>query len=296
MNIAILMSTYNGEKYLPMQLDSLVGQTISDSITVYIRDDGSKDNTVKIIESYKDKINLVIYKEQNVGPAKSFWNLLSKEIDADYYLFCDQDDIWDPDKTQKLIEKLNEGYSLAACNCRIIDSKGQTKISKRVIDPPNVSIPRLFVTGFTQGCSIAFIKEVRSFIIDNNIKCIPMHDIIVILYSLSIGNTGWIDTPLFSYRVHESNVVAKNNSFFKKLKTTIWNWNNSSKNSMSNVAWELLQKGKELTAEDKSYLLAAANYKKSIRNKLFLINYKGILGMDKKCLRSYKIRIFFNMF
>lgn len=296
MNIAILMSTYNGEKYLPMQLDSLASQTISESITVYIRDDGSKDNTVKIIESYKDKINLVIYKEQNVGPSKSFWNLLNKEIDADYYLFCDQDDVWDIDKTQKLIEKLNEGCSLAACNCRIIDSNGYIKINKRVTAQPKVSIPRLFVTGFTQGCSIAFTKEVRDFIIDSNIKCVPMHDIIVILYALSIGSIGWIDTPLFSYRVHENNVVAKNNSFFKKLKTTIWNWDNSAKNSMSNVAWELLQKGKRLSDVDSSFLLAMANYKKSIKNKIFLIRYKDILGMDKKCLRSYKIRIFFNIF
>lgn len=290
------MSTYNGEKYLPKQLDSLISQTISEYITLYIRDDGSKDRTVEIIQSYTDKINLVLYKEHNIGPAKSFWSLLNKSINADYFLFCDQDDIWDSEKTERLIGELKKGYSLSTCNCRIIDSNDNIKSDKRLAEIPPISIPRLFVAGYTQGCSMAFTKEVRDFIVGNNIKCIPMHDIIVILYALSIGNVSWIDTPLFSYRVHESNVVAKNNSILKKIKTTIWNWNNSAQNSMSNVAWELLQKGKKLSTENLLFLSAVANYKKSIRSKMYLIRYNDVRGMNKKCLRSYKIRILLNIF
>lgn len=295
MKIAILMSTYNGEKYLSMQLDSLVNQTMSENITLYIRDDGSNDNTVKIIKSYVNKIKIILYTEDNVGPAKSFWNLLNKRINADYILFCDQDDVWDAEKTERSIVELEKGYSLVACNCRIIDSSGNIQNNKRLTEIPRVNIPRLFITGYTQGCSIAFTKEVRDFIIQRDIKCIPMHDIIVILYSLSVGNIGWIDTPLFSYRVHESNVVAKNGSILKNIKTIIWNWNNSAQNSMSNVAYELLKKGKNLSLEDITYLSTMANYKKSIKNRLFLINYNDVSGIDNKCLRSYKIRLFLKL-
>ena len=95
MKIAVLMSTYNGQKYLDEQLMSIADQTFSKMMTLYIRDDGSTDNTLKIIEKWKKKIDIVFFQGENVGPARSFWKLLmNSEIQADYYAFCDQDDIW----------------------------------------------------------------------------------------------------------------------------------------------------------------------------------------------------------
>ena len=100
------MSTYNGHKYLDKQLKSIAEQTVVNHLTLYIRDDGSKDDTFDIIDKWKNKINIVLYKEKNAGPAMSFWQLLMKsEVKADYYAFCDQDDVWDKDKIEKGIEK-----------------------------------------------------------------------------------------------------------------------------------------------------------------------------------------------
>ena len=124
MKIAVLMSTYNGHKYLDKQLKSIAEQTVVNHLTLYIRDDGSKDDTFDIIDKWKNKINIVLYKEKNAGPAMSFWQLLMKsEVKADYYAFCDQDDVWDKDKIEKGIEKLKGSIQLYACNCRIIDEK-----------------------------------------------------------------------------------------------------------------------------------------------------------------------------
>ncbi len=296
MRIAILMSTYNGEKYLSEQLESIARQTVVNQITVYIRDDGSYDNTDKIVESYRDKMEIVLYKEANQGPARSFWTLLCKDIEADYYLFCDQDDIWDSDKVERSIERLKNGACLVACNCRIIDSNGNVVQEKRLDNVPVISIPRIFVAGFTQGCSMAFVKEVRDYVIKCGLKCIPMHDVIVLLYALSLGKVEWIDKPLFSYRIHGSNVVAKNNSIKKRIKTTVWNWKNSACYSMSDVAWELLQYGMVLSDEDVTFLRTVSYYRESFRNKLALLFLEDIKGIESGSLRSFRIRLLMNMF
>lgn len=296
MKIAILMSTYNGQNYLTEQLDSLYKQTLIDNITLYIRDDGSTDNTLEIIEEYKSKMKIKLYEEENCGPAMSFWALLNKDISADYFLFCDQDDIWDSDKVEKSIIELKNGSCLAACNCRIINSIGLIKQEIRLNYHPIIDIPHLFISGFTQGCSLAFTCELRDYVVKCNIKCVPMHDIIMIIYALVFGKVTWIEDPLFSYRIHEKNVVAKNTSVIKRLKTTIWNWKNSAENSMSDVAWELLQNGDNFTIEEINYLKLIVNYRKSILNKIKLIQNNYVNTIDHKAVRSYRIRLLLNLF
>ena len=93
--IAILMATYNGEKYLGEQIDSILAQTYHDW-HLYIHDDGSKDGTLSIIQEYvlnhPDKITLLDYPSQG-GACKNFLSLLER-VEAPYYMFCDQDDVW----------------------------------------------------------------------------------------------------------------------------------------------------------------------------------------------------------
>ena len=105
--VHILLSTYNGEKYLSQQLDSLLSQTYP-NITIYIRDDGSKDDTLQIISHYvkvsqdtsDPKIVFLPPDGKNLGYMSSFWLLLRECGSADYYAFCDQDDVWLPDKVE----------------------------------------------------------------------------------------------------------------------------------------------------------------------------------------------------
>ena len=108
--IAILLATYNGAKYIREQLDSLFQQSC-DEFHLYIRDDGSKDDTLKIVEEYRQKfpgrITVVKDSQKHKGAAKSFMHLL-QEVDADYYMFCDQDDIWLPEKVEKTLARMKE--------------------------------------------------------------------------------------------------------------------------------------------------------------------------------------------
>ena len=99
--IAILMATYNGEKFLKEQIESILAQT-NQNWHLYIHDDGSKDNTMSIIKSYtnefSDKITLLDYPSQG-GACQNFLSLLER-IEASYYMFCDQDDVWLPEKIE----------------------------------------------------------------------------------------------------------------------------------------------------------------------------------------------------
>ena len=108
--IAILLATYNGAKYIREQLDSLFQQSC-DQFHLYIRDDGSKDDTLKIVEEYRqkfsDRITVLEDSQKHKGAAKSFMTLL-QEVDSDYYMFCDQDDIWLPEKIEKTLAQMKE--------------------------------------------------------------------------------------------------------------------------------------------------------------------------------------------
>ena len=106
--IAVIMSTYNGEKYLPQQLDSVLRQTLEDFILI-IRDDGSSDGTVPLLRGYTDE-RIVLLEGKNVGPCRSFALLLQEAArrGAQQVYFCDQDDVWLPDKLARMEPLLRE--------------------------------------------------------------------------------------------------------------------------------------------------------------------------------------------
>ena len=106
--INILMATYNGRRYLRDQIDSILNQTYSD-FRLLISDDASTDSTVKILEEYEKKDSRVeIYcHEKNLGVVSNFEFLINK-VRSEYFMFADQDDIWEPDKIEKSLKKLKE--------------------------------------------------------------------------------------------------------------------------------------------------------------------------------------------
>jgi len=109
-DIDILLSTYNGEQYLRNQIESIINQTYK-NWRLLIRDDGSQDKTIEILEYYlrkhKDKIVLIEDGQKHLGASKSFFRLLGYS-DAKYIMFCDQDDVWLPYKIEKTYNKMKE--------------------------------------------------------------------------------------------------------------------------------------------------------------------------------------------
>ncbi len=107
LNISILLSTYKGSRYLKNQLDSLMAQTYK-VFDIIARDDGSSDSTLKILKSYDVEVLDI---NQNLGAKGSFSELLSYAVansDSEYFMFCDQDDVWHDKKVEKKKKKMQE--------------------------------------------------------------------------------------------------------------------------------------------------------------------------------------------
>ena len=122
--VSICIATYNGEKYLKEQLDSVCNQTYK-NIEILIQDDASSDNTVKIIQAYQEKYNIQLFvNESNLGYIKNFESLIQKAT-GEYIAPCDQDDIWVKNKIELLINNIKTS-SLIYSNSLLVDSHGES--------------------------------------------------------------------------------------------------------------------------------------------------------------------------
>lgn len=227
--VEILMSTYCGEKYLREQLDSMLAQDCEEcgiaKLHVLVRDDGSKDDTQKILEeyaaSYPDKIRW--YQGENIGVIKSFFELL-KEADeqADFYAFADQDDYWMPDKIRagiKAIEGMGENGTprLYCCRPKLVDENLKELDSR--IKRPRVrpSFGNALVENIVTGCTVVMDAVLREMVKENQPEFTPMHDRWLYLVASCFGTVYYDETPHICYRQHGGNVVGNQVSRGKEL-------------------------------------------------------------------------------
>ncbi|MGA9211892.1 glycosyltransferase family 2 protein [Kaistella sp.] len=232
--IAILLATYNGEKYLRQQLDSLIAQSFS-GWKLYIRDDGSTDHTVSIIKEYcnlDQRFFFIEDAQQNKGARDSFFSLL-ESVDSSYYMFCDQDDIWLDTKVEQCYNEIKKAESLhkdfpvlVATDAKVVDS------DLKIINPSfwnytKVNPERLIkncylqVFNFAPGCTMMFNHSLKKLVkpIPKNIL---MHDWWLLILAERYGVIKIINRPLILYRQHSSNTLGAHqvdeNYFLGKLK------------------------------------------------------------------------------
>lgn len=229
MLVAILLSTYNGEKYISELLDSVLSQT-HQTFHIYISDDGSTDHTMEIINSYAlrtNKISIVNDTAKRQGACMSFMRLLSL-IDADYYFFCDQDDIWLPTKIEKCLKRAElfpkNAPVLIHTDLVVVDESLNTihssfwnfnKTCKEDFNSFNFHCAYNNIP----GCSMMINKFARdlSFPAPSSIK---MHDAwITLVISFHNGVMEKIDEPLILYRQHVNNTIGakKTRSILQKI-------------------------------------------------------------------------------
>ncbi|MEA1031771.1 glycosyltransferase family 2 protein [Pseudomonas sp. N-137] len=223
--VAILLCTYNGEKYLSEQLDSIANQTYK-NWTIYVSDDGSNDNTLQILERYRAEIGkhrLHIFEGPKEGFAKNFLSLIKrKEIEAAYFAFSDQDDIWLKDKLERSVVQIKifpSNTPILYCSRTLIFSDSRKISTKSPLFKFPPSFENSLVQSLAGGNTMMINNRSRELLkkIDDKHKIIS-HDWIAYLIVSGCGGTVIYDPePTLLYRQHEANLIGGNMGFGDRL-------------------------------------------------------------------------------
>lgn len=214
--IDILLATYNGEKYLKCQLDSILNQTYK-NIRILINDDCSTDKTREILEEYSDKDNriLVNYNDKNLGYIKNFENLL-KRVESRIFMLSDQDDYWMPEKVEKTYNKfIKEEADLVFTDLEPVDENLKTitpsmvKFMKFKQNIKKYNDYRLvFLRNCVTGCTILSKKELIQKYLPIPESKIMVHDWWMSLIISQTGKLVFLDETTIKYRQHGNNQLG----------------------------------------------------------------------------------------
>lgn len=217
--ISVCIATYNGEKYIKEQIDSILAQ-LNSGDEIIVSDDSSQDSTIEIIQSYNDpRIKIHPY-QQFHSPVLNFENAINKAT-GDYIFLCDQDDVWLPNKVELMIKSLQHN-DLVLSNCIVVDA------SLQVIHESFFSLNKtrkgfwvnLYKNSYI-GCCMAFRKHTLKYILPFP-KGIAMHDLWIGLCVEAKGSTALIQQPLLLYRRHGNNVSQSSEKSKNKFIYKIW--------------------------------------------------------------------------
>lgn len=220
--IAILLATYNGAEYLSEMLASLEAQTYQDFVC-YIHDDGSADGTMDLLSSWASKHldKYRILEGPALGSPQSNFLWMLSQVEANYYMFADQDDVWLPEKIEKSISKLQEvetqvnGPACVFTDMYVVDEElhvlDRSFIQYIGRDPGRIALSQLLLENPAAGCTQLFNRELRDLALQlQDMEQIEMHDIWVLALAAAFGqdHIGVVDEPLIFYRQHGDNEMG----------------------------------------------------------------------------------------
>ena len=215
--VTILLSTYNGEKYVEEQLDSIFKQTYKD-IDILVRDDGSTDRTTEILEKYEKHGKINVEYGVNLGFTKSFYRLLENVPESDYYSFADQDDVWLEEKIEKAVGALeNTKQDIAAlyfCDFDFYDDR-MNFIAHKKEHKTKLTLPNALVNNV--GCGFTFVinNELRRLFLLMPPEKNFSHDYLAMLIGVTLGEAIYDKGRYAKYRRHEKNVSSFSRNFLK---------------------------------------------------------------------------------
>ena len=231
--VNVLMATYNGEKHIVRQLDSIMNQTY-DNIDIYIRDDGSKDNTLEIINKYIDehkdspkRIILVDGQGINLKCPESFYELIRVCEKADYYALFDQDDYWYEDKISRAVQMLEDGLkedtmTLYYSACDYKDEKGRL-IRKSNIQTKTPTLQNVMYYTLGSGFTIVFNEKLRQELVINTKPGPELHDRWLIRGAVCFGKVIYDEKSTAAHIRHEEAVTSGDAGNISLIKNFIKN-------------------------------------------------------------------------
>jgi glycosyltransferase involved in cell wall biosynthesis len=203
--VSVCMAAYNGANFIEEQIGSILPQ-LGDKDELVIVDDASKDNTINIIESFRDERIRLLRNDRNRGVVQSFGHALDA-AKGDIIFLTDQDDIWRVDKVEKFLEVFNArpDVTVVMSDLVIIDAAG------KIVSGPKFGPKRFHQGAFRnlvhnryQGSAMAFRRSILPYCLPFP-PDIPIHDVWIGLVNQFVGEAAFIEEPLLLYRRHGSN-------------------------------------------------------------------------------------------
>lgn len=278
--VTILVSSYNGSKFIKEQLDSLYNQSYS-NIKILVRDDASTDATQDILlaEQAKQSIDLLIGKS-NLGVTASFFELLRQayKTDTEYVAFCDQDDVWLPNKMQTAVLALSSVSEYPALYCsrlNIVDEKlNQLDVSFK---PRKIGFGNALVENIAVGCTIVLNRKALDLLCQSRLpEEVYIHDWWCYLVISCFGRIVFDDQALIQYRQHSGNSIGAASNLLDVLRRKFARLFNRRLwiSEQATIFYSLY--AEQLAPAQRDVLELLLNAKLSFWHRLMLICSKGI--------------------
>lgn len=293
--ICVLMSSYNGERYIRQQIESILQQKDC-QVHLHVRDDGSGDSTLDILREYERKGLLTLHQGPNLGPAFSFLQLLKETPGYELYAWADQDDLWYPNKLREGINRL-EGFTVPAlcyANAELMDAEG---------NPMGVQVYRNYhpmkkntiaCVGALLGCTMIFNRHLAEYIQQYDLPArVRMHDYYLAQVCLACGGQIlYSDHICMGYRQHETNVIGMKSGKLDALKQRIHDILVIRDPSVADHANEICRiYHKCMNTENKKLFYSIAHYKDSFLGHLTLLKIFSGKDVSKSMRLKYRIMI-----
>ena len=287
--VAVLMSTFNGEKYLFVQIDTILNQKDVEVLLV-ARDDGSSDTTCTILENYAQKYSNVMYLKDdvNLGVGRSFITLLKSAPECDYYAYSDQDDIWHLDKLATAIKTIKDRTTpcLYCCNQNCVNGAGEFQHLRFSKEGMESNLVQAVFNNYYAGCTMVMNRKLRDVIIapdrlpDMSFFKVRIHDAWTACVAYATGEVIFDGNAHMDFRRHDAAYSdefdpGKKVSMFQTYKRKLERYKKRGiiKNSVRETATNILNSYADFVGiAEKNELELVRSYDWNMASKLRLIN------------------------
>lgn len=218
--IQILLSTFNGEKYLREQLDSILKQESVKNTKVLVRDDGSTDHTLEILKEYNHDYGFEVVIGENVGVNDSmFWLFTHCDLSCDYFALSDQDDVWLPEKLKTAVDHLrsfddSKPALFASCS-EIVDEELQF-LGSSLVPKKGLSFFNAMVQNVTPGHTQVFNRAMMLEVIEKGVSDVHVIDWWLYLVATGVGEIAFDNNFTVKHRQHGGNAVGYQVNLWKQ--------------------------------------------------------------------------------
>lgn len=272
--ILVLLSSYNGEKYLEEQIDSILAQE-DVKVHLLVRDDGSKDSTVQILEKYKNKGSLDFYSGENMGWQRSFMHLVATAPSFDYYAFSDQDDYWKPNKLKVAIRQLKK-MPIAVPNLymsNLIYWKNGNELGMTLPSAIRTDAYHSLLFCESFGCTMVFNNSLMQLIQTRLPEIKVSHDFWFVQVASLMGNIHYDKDAYILYRQHGDNQLGADKFFTERWKNRFDGYIKLFKTHRLDIqAKELIRcYGEAMSSDNQRIVECVANYRECFKDYLKLL-------------------------